>query len=45
LSDKDIKELSEKKECRDVSLKHLEKFNKKDIVFEDSELFIINKNF
>ena len=45
LSDKDIKELSEKKECRDVSLKHIEKFNKKDIVFEDSELFIINKNF
>ena len=43
LSDKDIKELTEQKECRDVSLKHLEKFNKKDIVFEDSELFIINK--
>ena len=45
LSDKDIKELSEKKECREVSLKSLDKFNKKDIVFEDSELFIINKNF
>lgn len=44
LSDKDIKELSEKKECVNVYLKDLNKFNKKDIVFEDSDLFIINKN-
>lgn len=44
LSDKDIKELSEKKECVNVYLKDLNKFNKKDIVFEDSDLFIVNKN-
>jgi 23S rRNA-/tRNA-specific pseudouridylate synthase len=44
LSDKDIKELSEKKECENTSLKSFDKFNKKDIVFEDENLFVINKS-
>lgn len=42
LSDKDIKELSEEKKEEKFSLDN--KFNKKDIVFEDWELFIINKS-
>lgn len=43
LSDKDISDLSESKEIEEIYIDN--KFNKKDIVFEDDELFIINKNF
>lgn len=43
ISDKDIKELSEVKKI-DVSLNTDQKFNKKDIVFEDGDLFIVNKS-
>lgn len=42
LSDKDIKELTEEKKEDKISLDN--KFNKKDIVFEDWDLFIINKS-
>jgi len=42
LSDKDIKELSEVKKEEKLSLDN--KFNKNDIVFEDWDLFIINKS-
>ena len=43
LSDKDIKELSEKKVVStNTSLEN--SFNKKDIVFEDWDLFIVNKS-
>jgi len=42
LTDKDIKELSEERKEERISLDN--KFNKKDIVFEDSDLFIINKS-
>ena len=45
LSDDDFKELSEKKEEAKSTLSWTkEKFNKKDIVFEDADLLVINKN-
>ncbi len=43
LSDKDFDELS-KKEKIENNIKNIEKFDKKDIVFEDEDFFIINKN-
>ncbi len=42
LSDKDFDELSKKEEVKKVSKN--DKFNKKDIVYEDSDLIVINKN-
>ncbi len=42
LSDKDFLELSEEK--KEINLKIEEKFNKKDIVYEDSYLLVVNKN-
>lgn len=42
LSDKDFKELMEEK--KENFLNIWEKFDKKDIVFEDSSLFVVNKN-
>jgi len=46
LSDKDIKQLSEKPTPSPSLFKEGNnlRFNKKDIVFEDGDLFIINKN-
>lgn len=43
LKDEEFKELSEEKTKED-SFENTEKFDKNDIVFEDGDLFIINKN-
>ena len=43
LSDDDFKDLSEIKEKK-LELQNWEKFDKKDIVFEDGDLFVVNKN-
>ncbi len=42
LSDKDFDELSKKEEVKKVNKN--DKFNKKDIVYEDNDLLVINKN-
>jgi len=42
LSDKDIEELSKRPVSKETGLK-TQPFNKKDIVFEDGDLFIVNK--
>jgi len=42
LSDNDFNELSKKEETKEIKL--WSKFNKKDIVYEDKDLLVINKN-